>query len=108
MIDLSPHKYLLLQIPRCHRFQSINNTTKGSFAKIPLQSGEYPFTNVNGLGNIKYFNPVLGGLNTLHIKFYPYKKRGDSTNRQTFDFAGGEHVLMFALVQYKQALKYSI
>lgn len=106
IIDLNPHKYLLLEIPKCHRINSIDSRTRKSFSKIPLQVPEYQFTNINTLGNIKYFNPVLSGLNKLHIKFYPYKKRGDLTNNMTFDFAGGEHVLLFAFVHYKQALKY--
>ena len=106
IIDLNPHKYVLLQIPKCNRFQSIDSVTKGSFSKIPLQSGEHMFTNINGLGNIKYLNPILPRLDSLHIKFYPYKNKSDNTNKQTFDFEGGEHVLTFAFVQYKQSLKY--
>ena len=106
MIDLEPYKYILLQIPKCHRFNSLDTITRKSFAKIPLQVGEYRFNAINVLGNIKFFNPILGGLTQLHIKFYPYKKHGDLTNNKTFDFAGGEHVLTFAIVHYKQPLKY--
>lgn len=106
IIELKPHKYLLLQIPKCHRFGSNDTVTKSSFAKVPFQQGEFPFHTVNGIGNIKSFNPTLGSLNQLHIKFYPYKKRAENYTKTTFDFAGGEHVLMFAFIHYKQALKY--
>lgn len=102
MIDLDPFKYLLLRVPRCHRLQSSDKTTMQSFAKIPVTPDYSPREN----SVIKYFNPVLPTLNQLAIQFYPYMKYGDGTTRRTFDFAGGEHVLTFSIVHYKQALNY--
>lgn len=107
MVELNPWKYLMLRVPRCHRFQSSDKTTMQSFAKIPLCS-EYQINHLNALGNVKRFNPVLAGLNSLSIQFYPYRKYGDSTNRKTFDFAGGgEHVLVFAMIMRKQSTNYT-
>jgi hypothetical protein len=105
-IELVPHKYILLRIPKCHRFTSKDKSTQMSFAKIPI-GNELQFLNQNGIGVLKYFKPPLPTLDTLHIQFMPYKKGCDSSNREIFDFSGGEHVLVFALVFHRQNLKYS-
>jgi len=105
-IELIPHKYILLRMPKCHRFNSKDKSTQMSFAKIPI-GNEIGFLNQNGIGVIKYFKPPLPRLDSLQIQFMPYKKGCDSSNRELFDFAGGEHVLVFALVFHKQNLKYS-
>jgi hypothetical protein len=106
MVELHPWKYLMLRIPKCHRFQSSDKTTIQSFAKIPL-APEYQINHLNALGVIKRFRPTLASLSSLHIQFYPYKKYGDSTSRRTFDFAGAEHVLVFALVMNRQSSNYT-
>jgi hypothetical protein len=107
IIDLTPHKYVLLKIPKCHRFQSIDKDTQRSFAKIPLQSGEYHISNFNAPGNIKGFNPPLALLDKLKIQWLNYNTNSTLTGSQEFDFVGGEHVLEFAIVFYRQPLKYS-
>jgi hypothetical protein len=105
-IELTPHKYILLKVPKCRRLMSKDKATASSFAKIPL-GGELQFLNQNGIGVLKRFNPALPLLDRLQIQFLPYKKGCDSSNKEVFDFAGGEHVLVFALVFHKQNLKYS-
>jgi hypothetical protein len=107
LVDLAPHKYVLLKIPRCHRFQSIDKDTQKSFAKIPLQSGEYHISNLNAPGNIKGFNPPLAMLDKLQIQWLKYNNGPDNLGGQYFDFAGGEHVIELAIVYYRQPLKYS-
>ena len=105
-IELIPHKYILLRMPKCHRFNSMDKSTQMSFAKIPI-GNELQFLNQNGIGIIKYFKQPLPRLDSLQIQFTPYKKGCDSSNRELFDFSGGEHVLVFAFVFHKQNLKYS-
>ena len=107
IIDLLPHKYVLLKIPRCHRFQSSDKDTIKSFAKIPLQLGEYHLANLNAQGNIKSFRPTLPLLDNLQISWIPYTKHNEFSNKACFDFAGGEHVIELAIVYYKQPLKYN-
>lgn len=107
IVDLTPHKYVLLKIPRCHRFQSIDKDTQKSFAKIPLQTGEYHISNLNAPGNIKGFNPPLPLLDKLEIQWLNYSSNSPSSGSQLFDFVGGEHVLEFAIVYHRQPLRYS-
>ena len=84
-------------IPRCHRFQSIDKDTQKSFAKIPLQSGEYHISDLNAPGNIKGFNPPLAMLDKLQIQWLKYNNGPDNLGGQYFDFAGGEHVMNLPL-----------
>ena len=106
LIDLEPHKYVLLKIPKLKRYQSNDSLVMESFAKLPLQSPELMFNHVNALGVIKYLNPPLPRLDALHIQFYPHTGCCDKYKRRVFDFQGSDHILIFAFVFYKQSLKY--
>lgn len=106
LIDLEPHKYVLLKIPKLKRYQSNDSLVTESFAKLPLQSMELMVNHVNALGIIKYLNPPLPRLDTLHIQFYPHIYGCDKYQRKVFDFQGSDHILIFAFVFYKQSLKY--
>ena len=107
IIELNPHKYVLLKIPKCHRFQSLDKDTQSSFAKIPLQGNEYHLANFNAPGNIKRFNPPIPLLDKLRIQWLSYTSSLDNSGSEEFDFAGGEHVIELAIVYYRQPLKYS-
>lgn len=106
LIDLEPHKYVLLKIPKLKRYQSNDSLVTESFAKLPLQSMELMVNHVNAMGIIKYLNPPMPRLDSLHIQFYPHIYGCDKYQRKVFDFQGSDHILIFAFVFYKQSLKY--
>ena len=105
IIDLNPHKYVLLQLPNCKRYKNTNKILESAFTEIPLV-GFIPYPSTHMVGVNKKFNPILPQMKSIKIKFISYQKDIGFINPQLFDFQGGEHVLIFSIKYRKQSVKY--
>lgn len=107
MIDLNPHKYVLLDIDKCKRLDNINKNLKNVFTEIPLVHF-MPFPSSNIIGINKKLNPCLFNFKEIHIKFYEWTKDIGVNQPRLFDFQGAEHILVFSIKYLKQSYKYNI
>lgn len=99
--DIEDEKYIILEIfdginHEMDRLDSINKNISGSFAIIPMNVPHgsnklLELGNQSRRGNEKFYNPPLGSLNKLRIKFL-------TKNGHLYDFNGRNHYLEFQII----------
>ena len=100
--NLYPHNPVVLRIPRCKRLYSINSIIHDGYSlfnNATTSTGNVLYSDENQVVS-KKFNPVLGKLGELHIRFYNTEQEG------LYDFNGKEHKLVFKITYMAQPFKY--
>ena len=99
---LQPYNPVVLRIPRCKRLYSINPIIHDGyelFQNVSTSAGNVLYSDENQIVS-KKFNPILGKLGDLHIRFYNTEQEG------LYDFNGKEHKLVFKITYMAQPFKY--
>jgi hypothetical protein len=94
--------YVILKISEAKLLTSLSSSSHNAYTLIPLTE-KNTIINKGTLpehGIIKYFNPPLGKLFWLDIKFLNY-------DGSLFDFRGQENMLMFSVSQLNQPGRYN-
>lgn len=95
--------YVILKISDAKLVNSLTPSVNNSYTIIPLKNNNNTIINQSTLpehGITKYFNPPLGKLFWLDLKFLSY-------DGSLFDFNGQEIMLMFVVGQLNQPGKYN-
>lgn len=99
---LHPYNPVVLRIPRCKRLYSINSTIHDGYAlfqNASTSTGNVLYSDENQVIS-KKFNPILGKLGELYIRFHNTEQDG------LYDFNGKEHKLVFKITYMAQPFKY--
>lgn len=106
IINLNPHKYALLNLPKCNRYSNGDKLFSSSFVHLPLTNNHpYPSTNIVNIS--KKFNNNYGILKDLEVKIYEYGKNlSDNREKILFDFSGQDHTLVFCFVESQQVSQF--
>ena len=90
MLELEPHKYVLLSLSGFNRINNTNSLIKKSFAPLPLTHFvQLPSNSIIGIN--KHFIKKEY-LNSIEIKFLYYQKDIGFIDEELFDFNGLEHI----------------
>lgn len=102
--DLNPDSYFIIDIPDLDVMESASDPIDDTFAVIFVDTdADFTTFNANSCPTqrvIKYFNPPLGSLDRLRIRFRRY-------DGSEYDFNGREHVMQFNITQLNQSGKYN-
>ena len=101
--NINGENYILLHIDNLSNMEGRGYGVSNSFAKITLTSDKNKtrFYNMNEYITKKIFNPPLGKLNQLFIKFKKY-------DGGLYDFGGIEHSLFFKITTLIQSQGYMV
>jgi hypothetical protein len=100
--NLYPCNPVVLRIPRCKRLYSNNPIIHDGytlFGNVMTSTGNAFYSDENQVIS-KKFNPILGSLGELYIRFYNTEQEG------LYDFNGKEHKLVFKVTYLAQSFKY--
>lgn len=107
--DLEDEKYIILELNHtdkgAERLESNNKNISNSFAVIPMniEHGKnqiFVLGNFPRRGNEKFYNPPLGLIDRLSIKFL-------TKNGHLYDFNGRDHLLEFQIISLNSPGKYN-
>ena len=102
--DLFPYNPVALQIPKCRRLSSTNTIINNSFCLFepPKSSDNSGILYYDDNQTItKTFNPPLGKLDKIRIRFFNTQYYGSY-----YDFGGRDHKLTFKITHTAQSHKY--
>ena len=103
VFDIECPQYVILDIPEFHYLKAKETSIDEAFAIIPFRPGCKTTVDSGHISldkEIKYFNPPLGRLTSLRIKFLRY----DGT---LYDFMGRNHVFALKITTLNQPGKYN-
>lgn len=98
--NLYPYNPIALQIPTLRRLHSSNPIINSSFCLFNNEQ-DYLIQGDDDFSITKGFNPPIGKLNKLRIKFFNTQYSGSY-----YDFGGKDHTLVFKIKTTKQATRY--